>query len=112
MSYFGNSVTEIYMTQEDYKTSSHLCTLLSNPYIYVREWIKDTFHRSLLATPDCAIFISRLAITDNIDRHNDLFGPVEIMFSFLLLFFFFQTGFQPGSKPVELFLGFFYPRNV
>ena len=34
MSNFGNSVTEMSTTQEDYKTGSHLCTLLSNPYIF------------------------------------------------------------------------------
>ena len=36
--------------------------------IHVKDWIKDTFQCSLLATSTCASFISRLANTDDIDR--------------------------------------------
>ena len=36
--------------------------------IHVKDWIKDAFHCSLLATSICASFIPRLANTDDIDR--------------------------------------------
>ena len=46
----------------------HLVNNATHDTIHVKDWIKDTFTRSLLATSTCASFISRLANTDDIDR--------------------------------------------
>ena len=48
--------------------SKILVFCVTHDTIHVRDWIKDTFHRSLLATSTCASFISRVANTDDIDR--------------------------------------------
>ena len=73
------------MTQEDYKPvliCVHCCQIpiytaamsdciqlqIITTLLYIESMSTYSFHRSLLATPDCASLISRLAITDNIDR--------------------------------------------
>ena len=50
------------------KVSKILLFCATHNTIHVKDWIKNTFHRSLLATPTCASFIHRLANTDDRDR--------------------------------------------
>ena len=50
------------------KVSKILLFCATHNTIHVKDWIKNTFHRSLLATSTCDSFTSRLANTDDIDR--------------------------------------------